>query len=87
MVDMVEEDRLAKAAQRLSPRAKNGGSSSQRLSLDRAWEPNVITDKTGKATVKLKFPDSLTVGLRPRELRLQAIIRDRNRKLREQSNR
>ncbi|MEK6300028.1 MAG: alpha-2-macroglobulin family protein [Acidobacteriota bacterium] len=24
------------------------------------WEPNVVTDKTGKATVKLKFPDSLT---------------------------
>ncbi|HYV04715.1 MAG TPA: MG2 domain-containing protein [Blastocatellia bacterium] len=24
------------------------------------WEPNVLTDKFGKATVKLKFPDSLT---------------------------
>jgi alpha-2-macroglobulin len=24
------------------------------------WEPNVVTDKNGKATVKLKFPDSLT---------------------------
>jgi uncharacterized protein YfaS (alpha-2-macroglobulin family) len=24
------------------------------------WQPNVVTDKTGKATVKIKFPDSLT---------------------------
>ena len=24
------------------------------------WEPNIVTDKTGQATVKVKFPDSLT---------------------------
>lgn len=24
------------------------------------WQPNVVTDKNGRATVKLKFPDSLT---------------------------
>src|SRR5688500_12859954 len=24
------------------------------------WQPDVVTDKNGKATVKLKFPDSLT---------------------------
>jgi uncharacterized protein YfaS (alpha-2-macroglobulin family) len=25
-----------------------------------AWEPNLVTDNQGRATVKLKYPDSLT---------------------------
>ena len=37
------------------------------------WQPDVVTDKDGKATVKVKFPDSLTPGGRPRAWRPRAI--------------
>ncbi|HSO76160.1 MAG TPA: alpha-2-macroglobulin family protein, partial [Blastocatellia bacterium] len=59
--DIVEQDRLAKAAP--APLAAGKEPAVQVRNDFRStalWEPNVVTDKNGKATVKLKFPDSLT---------------------------
>jgi uncharacterized protein YfaS (alpha-2-macroglobulin family) len=59
--DTEELDRLAKAPS--APPVTGKGPAVQVRNDFRStafWQPDVVTDKTGKASVKVKFPDSLT---------------------------
>ncbi len=42
------------------PGAGTRGPGAQRFSLNHLWQPDVKTDANGTATVKVKYPDSLT---------------------------
>ena len=63
-MDIREEDHLAKAGDAASPAPPAAKEPAVQVRNDfrstAFWQPDVVTDRSGRAIVKVKFPDSLT---------------------------